>query len=147
MCLNSLWGKFGQNPELETYEFFDDTATLLNRIRSKDNLGVRLHTEVIHDNCIELRYTEDTDKTEQAAYISEITASFTTANARMRLYKILEWLHPSQIIYVDTDSCVFIYDEDDPNHKHPDKDPHDGLQFGNGLGDWENEFKKDRLSI
>ncbi len=62
----------------------------------------------MHENCIELRYTEDTDKIQQAAYMSEITASFTTANARMRLYKMLEWLDPSQVIYVDTDSCVFI---------------------------------------
>ena len=147
LCLNSLWGKFGQNPELDTYEFFDDTATLLKKIRSKDDIGVKLSTEVIHENCIELRYTEDTDKIQQSDYISEITASFTTANARMRLYKILEWLDPSQIIYVDTDSCVFLYDETNPNHKHPDKDPHEGLQFGKGLGEWESEFKEDEYIV
>ncbi len=123
------------------YEFFNDTDALLKKIRSKNDLGVKLSTEVTNANCIELRYTEDTDKVQQAAYISEITASFTTANARMRLYKMLEWLDPSQVIYVDTDSCALLYDETNHNHKHPDKDPHDGLQFGKGLCDWEDEFK------
>ena len=34
-----------------------------------------------------------------------------------------------------------LYDETYPNHKHPDKDQHEGLKFGNGLGEWEDEFK------
>ena len=65
----------------------------------------------------------------------------------MRLYKLLEWLDPSQIMYVDTDSCVFLYDETNINHKHPDKDPHEGLQFGKGSGEWESEFKEDEYIV
>ena len=51
--------------------------------------------------------------------LSEITAAFTTANARVRLYNMLDWLDDDQIIYCDTDSCIFLYDPDDPNQKDP----------------------------
>ena len=44
-------------------------------------------------------------------FVSEITAAFTTSNARVRLYNMLDWLDDSQIIYRDTDSVIFLYDE------------------------------------
>ncbi len=71
-----------------------------------------------------------------AEHISEITAAFTTANARIRLYEFLDWLDPSQVIYCDTDSCYFIVDETNPKHKHPhNNQPLPPLvRFGNGLG-------------
>jgi hypothetical protein len=49
---------------------------------------------IINKNCVELKYEENIDMNIEAAYISEITAVFTTANARMRLHNMLSWLHP-----------------------------------------------------
>ena len=75
-------------------------------------------------------------------YISEITAVFTTANARCRLYKMMDWLHDTQMIYCDTDSVIFMYDEENANHKNPYiHEPQKGLEFGKGLGQWEDEFE------
>ena len=57
---------------------------------------------------------------------------------------MLEWLHPSQICYCDTDSVMFIHDKTNPLHKEPRNDEPTlpkGLKFGNGLGEWENEMK------
>ena len=71
-----------------------------------------------------------------------MTAIFTTANARVRLYDMLSWLHPSQIIYADTDSCYFIYDKTNALHKKPDNsDPTlpKSVKFGDGLGCWKFE--------
>ena len=75
----------------------------------------------------------------EAGFINDAVAAFTTANARMRLYQILDWLHPSQVGYCDTDSCIFLYDPDNPEHKSPDTPPDpeempEGLSFGNALG-------------
>ena len=84
----------------------------------------------------------------ESDYISEITAAFTTANARVRLYKMLDWLDPSQLCYCDTDSVIFLYDETNDKHKNPyiHKAP-DGLEFGKGLGRWEDEFDgKDHIA-
>ena len=101
---------------------------------------------IINNQCVELRYSDDIDLNIEAEYISEATAVFTTANARVRLYSMLNWLHPSQLIYCDTDSVIFIYDKNNPLHKSPDNTANDlpnNVKFGNALGEWENEFKED----
>ena len=103
--------------------------------------GMKWH--IVNNNCVELRYEEDNDISIEADYISEITAVFTTSNARMRLYDMLDWLHPSQVLYCDTDSVMILYDKTNPNHKYPknDKSNPKTIKFGDGLGEWEDEFK------
>ena len=108
-----------------------------------DNKIKNKNWHIVNKNCVELRYEDDADVSVEADYISEVTAVFTTANARMRLYDMLEWLHPSQLCYCDTDSVMFIYDETNPEHKAPvnhESNPKT-IKFGNGLGEWEDEFK------
>jgi hypothetical protein len=98
--------------------------------------------DIINENCVELRFKEDRERAIAPEFISEITAIFTTANARVRLYDMLSWLHPSQIIYADTDSCYFLYDKTNPLHKKPDNnDPTlpKSVKFGDGLGCWKFE--------
>ncbi len=51
----------------------------------------------------------------ESDYISEMTAVFTAANAIMRLYKMLDWLHPSQVCYCDTDSAIVFAMKKIPN--------------------------------
>ena len=103
---------------------------------------------IIDENCVELRFSENEEHCIESEFISEITAVFTTANARCRLYSMLDRLHPSQIIYCDTDSVIFIYDPDNPLHKCPSNETPgrpNNVSFGDGLGQWENEFKKGEL--
>ncbi len=91
---------------------------------------------------MELNYNDTDDSDIEATYICEITAAFTTANARMRLYDLLGWLDPSQICYCDTDSVMFIYNKNIPLHKLPSNSaidlPKSG-KFGKGLSGWESE--------
>jgi hypothetical protein len=140
ICLNSLWGKFGQRCGMDDYTFFYDYNSMIKHFINNDKVLPQTWN-IINDKCVELRYTEDTDMVIESDYISEITAVFTTANARVRLYRMLDWLDPSQIAYCDTDSVIFLYDKTNENHKNPyiHKAP-DGLEFGKGLGQWEDEF-------
>ena len=72
---------------------------------------------------------------------------FTTWNARVRLYQMLDWLDPSQVCYCDTDSVICIYDETNPKDKSQDKHDATNLEFGRGLGQWEDEFNgKDHIA-
>ena len=89
-----------------------------------------------------MRYEDNNDLSVEHDYISEITAVFTTANARVRLYAMLDWLHPSQICYCDTDSIMFLYDKTNPEHKAPLNSESNPklIKFGDSLGDWSNEF-------
>ena len=117
ICLNSLWGKFGQRSSLNNYDFYYDYNKLLLKMNDSTIKNKKWH--IVNKNCVELRYENNMDISVEADYISEVTAVFTTANARMRLYDMLDWLHPSQICYCDTDSVMFIYDETNPEHKAP----------------------------
>ena len=95
-------GKFGQRTTLDSYEYFDEWNRLLLNLTNDKIQTNSWH--IINDGLVELRYTEDIDYHIEAEYISEVTAVFTTANARIRLMSMLHWLHPSQVIYCDTDS-------------------------------------------
>ena len=57
---------------------------------------------------------------------------------------MLDWLHPSQLIYCDTDYVTFVVDENDANHKIPINGQvgmPTTVRFGNALGEWGDELK------
>jgi hypothetical protein len=56
---------------------------------------------------------------------------------------MLDWLDPSQVIYCDTDSVVFVVNKKNPKHKHPHNDQElpDKIKFGDSLGCWSDEMK------
>jgi hypothetical protein len=54
-------------------------------------------------------------------------AAFTTANARMRLFEILDYL-AADLVYLDTDSVIYI---DNPNKP---------VKAGSLLGEWTDEL-------
>ena len=141
LCLNSLRGKFAQRRTLSNYDFYYDYTKLL--LKMNDGITKNKNWHIINNNCVELRYEEDEDIAIEADYISEITGVFTTANARMRLYDMLDWLHPSQLLYTDTDSAFFIYNKTNPLHKYPKNDINNPstIKFGDALGQWSDEHK------
>jgi hypothetical protein len=142
LWLNSLWGKFGQRSGMDSFEYYGENDQRRFTQKILDSRYKIKNWEIINPNCVELKYSDTDDSDIEATYISEITAAFTTANARMRLYALLSWLHPSQICYCDTDSVMFIYNKTNPLHKYPSNDAIDlpeNVKFGKGLSEWENE--------
>jgi hypothetical protein len=142
LCLNSLWGKFGQSNDLDHREYFRDEEynkfvrkfmDPRNKIKSWDVIG----------DCVELKYGDASEAQLDNPLVSEITAAFTTASARIRLYRLLNWFHHSQILYCDTDSVIYVYDKTNPLHKKPSNNAADlppTVSFGNGLSQWSNEL-------
>ena len=147
ICLNSLWGKFGQRTNLSSYDFISEYTVFVRNLHDP-----KIQSEswqIINENCVELRYIFTENTSLEPEFISEITAVATTANARLRLYDFISWLHPSQLIYCDTDSCVWLYDEENPLHKKRDNnDPTlpKSIQFGSGLGQWKDELEGDHIT-
>ena len=96
ICLNNLWGKFGQRCSVGDYTFCYDYNTFIRHCIN-NNKNILQTWNIVNTDCVELRYTEDVDMIVESDYISEITTVFTTANARVRLYNLMGWLHPSQL--------------------------------------------------
>jgi hypothetical protein len=143
LCLNSLWGKFGQRSGMYSFEYYGENDQRRFTQKILDSRYKIKEWEIINPNCVELKYSDTDDSDIEATYISEIPAAFTTANSRMRLYALLSWLHPSQICYCDTDSVMFIYNKTNPLHNYPSNDAIDlpeNVKFGKGLGEWEDEM-------
>jgi len=138
--LNNLWGKTAQRPVMTEYKLCKSYQEFLT-ISSNSNIEIT-NFHKIHDECLEVHFTRNSAITECPDYVSPITAVFTTANARVRLFRFLNLLHPTQRIYCDTDSSYYLYDPNNPKHVNPrtvNNLPH-GIRVGKLLGDWEPDF-------
>ncbi|XP_072400379.1 uncharacterized protein [Diabrotica undecimpunctata] len=132
LCLNSLWGKFGQRVNLSQTEYItnckrwyeillDDTLDITNCLFFDNDMA-----QVIF--CVKEQFLEKSTQT------NVFIAAFTTANARLRLYDMLDKLVEA-VVYFDTDSVVYI---------------NDGLntvETGELLGDWSDELPADDYII
>ena len=85
---------------------------------------------------LEIAYSTESSPYESPSKIANAAiAAATTANARVRLHTMLLAMHPSQVIYCDTDSVVYEYDRS--NTAHIDPTQVHGIHIGVGLGEWE----------
>ena len=141
-------GQTAQRSGQTTYKLFDDYFKFVNEfcIQERTNTVIQ-DTNQLFQDCVEIRYCTDANTTVDQEFINEVAEVFTTSNARLRLYNMLSWLDPSQVMYCDTDSVMFLYDDRNPKHKSPylhvEEASQRGLEFGNGLGMWEDEMSKD----
>lgn len=124
LCLNSLWGKFGQNPDMPCTEFIRSERALCKLLTNPTIKNININ--IINQNCIEVSYNKKKPHIEDQHYSNIVVALFTTANARCRLYKELKRLD-RQVIYYDTDSIVY-------------EDGKESITLGDNLGDWTDEL-------
>ena len=105
LCLNSLWGKFGQRLNLtqtkyvkEPKEFF---GVLLND--TVDDLNIQFLT----DEMVQMSYNLKNKFIDNHNNTNIFVAAFTTSHAREMLYGVLDKLG-DQVLGYDTDSCWYI---------------------------------------
>ena len=122
LCLNSLWGKFGQNLDV------DDVVYIDNELDYFKYFDKARRYEILNNKIV---YMKIGGKKKPSFRTSMCVAAFTTAHARIRLHKkITEILNiGGKIYYCDTDSVIFWLP--------------DGVQFdfGEALGEFKNELK------
>ena len=135
LCLNSLWGKFGQRTNMGRCEivsskdqFFD---ILYNPTYEKINWIDIAEDKVQISYSIKDEYVENDFNTNMAI------ACFTTSRARMRLYEEALKVLDRQVLYFDTDSVVYTYNPKDENHIK--------LKNGDYLGEWTDELDGARM--
>jgi len=134
LCLNSLWGKFGQRLNLGETKIIS-TAEEFDKIVSNPQYE-NINWIELNNRKMEISYTIKEKFVDNDFNTNIAIACFTTSSARLRLYYALDYLG-EQILYFDTDSCVYKYNPDDPTHNK--------LENGDLLGDWTDELEGERM--
>ena len=134
LCLNSLWGKFGQRTNMGKTEIVNNKADFFKIVFNDkyDNID----WIDISDTKVQVSYTIKDKYVENDFNTNLAVASFTTSSARLRLYEALDKLQ-QQILYFDTDSVVYKYNDKDPNSYK--------LENGDYLGDWTDELEGEKM--
>ena len=130
ICLNSLWGKFGQNQKVRHSEYIDTEKDFYKVVLNDkiENLALMF----LNENIVYTSY-ETKDEFLKDNYNTNIyIASFTTSWARLRLYNMLEKLDKN-VCYCDTDSIVYI------ENVNIDQD------IGDSLGEWTDELDQQHM--
>ncbi|KAK3745286.1 hypothetical protein QZH41_013954 [Actinostola sp. cb2023] len=128
LMLNSLWGKFGQNPHLPVTEYVDDPKRFAE-LMFGPKTEVK-HLLLINENLAQLQYDKVDDFTRESGFASVVHAAFVTSFARLKLYRYLEELQ-ERVLYFDTDSIFYV--------THPGQAL---LPLGDYLGDLTSELKR-----
>ncbi len=129
ICLNSLWGKFGQVPKHRQNKYIE-TEVDFYKIVLDDKIE-SLSLAFLNDTTVYASY-ETKDEFARQNYNTNIyIACFTTAWARLRLYDIIDRLGKN-VCYMDTDSVVYIEDESNIAFREQ--------YIGDSLGEWTDEL-------
>jgi hypothetical protein len=130
MILNSLWGKFGQRPDMpkNIYIPADKIYKWWKMLKDCKDGKIDIKNDELSGDCMYVCYKELDDKNNDILKATSIAiASSTTANATMRLYAELKKLD-KRVLYCDTDSIIYEHDPDKYN-----------IPEGKYLGEWECE--------
>lgn len=127
LCLNSFWGKFGQRLNMRQTEYVNDVKRWYELLLD-DKIEIT-NSIFINEETVQVCYKYKDDFVENNSNINIHIAAFTTANARLRLYEMLDTLGDA-VVYYDTDSVVYI---DDGNNT---------IKTGCLLGEWTDELGK-----
>tara|TARA_R100001086_G_scaffold243116_1_gene171605 strand:- start:2739 stop:6575 length:3837 start_codon:yes stop_codon:yes gene_type:complete len=134
LCLNSLWGKFGQRTNMGKCDIVktkDEFFKIIFNDKYQDINWIDLGNEKL-----QVSYSIKDEFVENDFNTSIAVASFTTSSARCRLYYALNLLQ-KQVLYFDTDSVVYKHNPNDPESKY--------LENGDLLGDWTDELDGNKM--
>jgi hypothetical protein len=105
LCLNSLWGRFAMRTDRVMTEFITDPLQFYKRINGADT---EMHDLcLLNDDLVEVVFKRKLEYAEESKVTNLFIGIFTTAWARLELYNLIDLLGDS-VLYVDTDSCVYV---------------------------------------
>ena len=106
--LNNLWGKMGQRPNRPKTKVVADPKYYFELLTSA---GVEVtNVNLVNDEVVEMFYTMKDPFVEASDRTNVVLAAFTTAQARIKLYKVMRDLG-RRVCYYDTDSVVYTVKE------------------------------------
>lgn len=128
MMLNSLWGKFGQNPDSTLKEWVDPSKFWKLYQLDKDKKIEITGQMRFTSRWAFVQYHEKDDSKTSLSSTNIALAGMVTSNARNRLYEVIGNVG-ERCLYYDTDSCIY---EHDIHKQNP--------VMGEFLGEWTDEL-------
>ena len=107
LCLNSLWGKFGQRSNMIQSKYITDISEFYE-ILLDDKLD-NVNFQFLNDDMVQMTYNLKNQFVENSKNTNIIIACFTTSHARLMLYEKLDYLN-KKVLYFDTDSIIYVDD-------------------------------------
>jgi len=129
-ALNSLWGRLAKRNNLKKTVFCKTPSEFFSLVNNVLYEISDFH--IINDETVAIEYETKASLVREDSTTNVILAALTTAYARLKLYEYLKKLGDA-VLYFDTDSIVFLYDEEKPAIDLP---------LGDFLGDLTNELPK-----
>ena len=132
LCLNSLWGKFGQRINQTQAEYVTESKEFYKVLLNEaiDNLNIQFLT----DDMVQMNYCLKDTFVDNHNNINIPIAAFTTSHARVMLYDVLDNLG-DQVLGYDTDSCWYV-----------DRPGGNTVETGDSLGDLTDEMEGDHIT-
>ena len=132
LMLNSFWGKFGQRSNMTQLEHISEPAEYFDLLTSESQEVTDVN--FINTEMVEMRWKYFDDFIQSNPRTNVIIAAYTTSQARLKLYDDLDRLQ-ERALYVDTDSIIYLTQNDDPM-----------LKTGDYLGELTNEVPEGRIT-
>ncbi|XP_074645914.1 uncharacterized protein LOC141902174 [Tubulanus polymorphus] len=104
ICLNSMWGKLGQNEKKTTAKYISDPGEMYSMLLD-DSLEIQ-DLLVCNEEVLRVHYRKRDEFVESSGKTSVALAAFATAHARLILYSYMEKLG-DRTLYTDTDSIIY----------------------------------------
>ena len=103
--LCSFWGRWGMRNNLTKIEITQDPAVLYEFLTADDKQILDLN--FVSDELVEIRWQVAEEFEELSKQSNVVIAAFTTAQARLKLFHILDRLG-DRVLYYDTDSIIYV---------------------------------------
>ena len=107
LCLNSLWGKFGQRSNMSQTKYVTEVSEFYE-ILLDDKLD-NTNFQFINDDMVQMTYNFKDQFVDNSKNTNIYIACFTTSHARLMLYNKLYYLK-EKVLYFDTDSIIYVDD-------------------------------------
>ncbi|XP_022093113.1 uncharacterized protein LOC110980591 [Acanthaster planci] len=90
LMLNSFWGKFGQRPNMAKSSYLKDPTEYLDMM-TRDDIEVQ-SANFVNEEMVEVQWQHTEDFVEPSGRTNVILAAYTTSQARLKLYDLLDKL-------------------------------------------------------
>ena len=131
LCLNSLWGKFGQRNNMKQTKYVTEPADFY-KILLDDSID-DLNIQFINEDMVQMTYNLKDQFVDNSNSTNIFIAAFTTSHARLMLYGVLDKLG-DQVLGFDTDSAWYV-----------DRPGGQTIETGDMLGELTDELNGDHI--